>query len=175
MTYSVHHARSALRHRKAWPLVQISSRFTVALHTLLCIVYFSGSYKLTSSFIASSVGVNPVIIRNVLGKLKEAGIVEVEAGVGGASLVRDPREVTLLDVFNAVESVDGQLFAFHVAPNPACPVGKRIHPVLDGELAAAQQALESHLASRTHADLAATMEGLVEGDTGEGTWLTLPL
>lgn len=163
------HAESTLTNssQKGLPL-QISSRFTVALHTLLCIAYFSGSYKLTSGFIASSVGVNPVVIRNILGKLKEAGIVEVEAGVGGASLVRDPSEVTLLDVFNAVESVDGQLFAFHGAPNMACPVGRRIHPVLDGELAAAQRALEDRLRSRTLADLLATLNELPADEADKG-------
>ena len=142
--------------------MQISSRFTIALHTLLCIVNFSGDYKLTSSFIASSVGVNPVIIRKVLGQLKDAGIVAVEAGVGGASLERDPSEITLLDVFNAVESVEGPLFSFHADPNPACPVGRRIHPVLDAELDAAQAALEARLKSRTLADLVSVMEGLMD-------------
>ena len=157
----------AKRPQSERPSVQISSRFTVALHTLLCIAYFSGSYKLTSGFIASSVGVNPVVIRNILGKLKEAGIVEVEAGVGGASLVRDPSEVTLLDVFDAVESVDGQLFAFHGAPNMSCPVGRRIHPVLDGELVAAQRALEDRLRSRTLADLLDTLNKLSDDEAVE--------
>ena len=66
--------------------MQISSRFTIAVHTLLCIARFSGSQKVTSAFIAGSVNVNPVVIRRTLGQLKEAGIVLVEAGVGGATL-----------------------------------------------------------------------------------------
>lgn len=61
--------------------MQISSRFTIAVHTLLCIARFSGSQKVTSAFIAGSVNVNPVVIRRTLGQLKEAGIVLVEAGV----------------------------------------------------------------------------------------------
>lgn len=133
--------------------MQISSRFTIALHTLLVTARFSGELKVTSNFIGSSVGVNPVIIRRTLGQLKEAGIVAVEAGVGGASLVRDPAQVTLLDVFRAVESVEGPLFSFHERPNPQCPVGRRIHPVLDGELLAAQRALEDRLAQTTLQDL----------------------
>lgn len=125
--------------------MQISSRFTVAVHILLCIACFDGKVKTTSSFIAGSVGVNPVIVRKTLGQLKAAGLVEVEAGVGGASLARDPADITLLDVFRATESVNGNLFSFHERPNPKCPVGRSIHRVLDGELAAAQKALEERL------------------------------
>lgn len=43
--------------------MKISSKFTVAVHTLLCIYRFNKEYKVTSDFIAGSTGVNPVIIR----------------------------------------------------------------------------------------------------------------
>ena len=104
--------------------MQISSRFTVAVHILLCIAYFDGTLKTTSTFIAGSVGVNPVIVRKTLGQLKAAGLVEVEAGVGGASLARNSADITLLDVFRATESVNGSLFSFHEHPNLKCPVGR---------------------------------------------------
>ena len=135
--------------------MQISTRFTIAVHTLLCIGYFSPEQKTTSAFIAASVNVNPVVVRRTLGQLKAAGIVTVEAGVGGASLARPADKITLLDVFNAVESVNGNLFDFHDKPNPACPVGRNVHAALDGELEAAQNALEACLAGTTIADLLA--------------------
>lgn len=134
--------------------MQISSRFTIAVHTLLCIAYFDGTLKTTSNFIAGSVGVNPVIIRKTLGQLKDAGLVSVEVGVGGASLAKDPAGITLLDVFRAAESLGSDtLFSFHERPNPKCPVARLIHPVLDGELAAAQAALEERLRQTTLQDL----------------------
>ena len=108
--------------------------------------------KLTSDFLAGSVNVNPVVIRNTLGKLKKAGIVRVEAGIGGASLARDPSDITLLDIFNAVET-DTDLFHFHENPNPQCPVGRSVHPVLGEQLASVQSAMESHLASISLNDL----------------------
>ena len=80
-------------------------------------------------------------------------MVKVEAGVGGASLAKDPSEITLLDVFDAVSAVDDVLFAFHDAPNPACPVGKNIHAVLDEKLESANQALRDDLAKTTLKDL----------------------
>lgn len=134
--------------------MQISSRFTVGVHTLLCIAYFKDK-KVTSNFIAASVGVNPVVVRRALGQLKAAGLVTVEAGVGGASLARAPEDITLLDVFDAVEAAPDDLFSFHEAPNPACPVGGSIHAVLDGKLASAQNALRADLGKTTLADLLA--------------------
>ena len=132
--------------------MQISSRFTVGVHILLCIAYFKEE-KTTSTFIAESVNVNPVVVRRTLGMLKTAGLVAVEAGVGGAALTKDPSDITLLDVFDAVDAVDEQLFSFHDQPNPSCPVGRSIHSVLDDKLESAQDALRNDLAKTTLADL----------------------
>ena len=57
--------------------MQFSFRLPVATHILLCIERFKDEYKTTSTFLASSVNVNPVIIRKTLGQLKAAGLVEV--------------------------------------------------------------------------------------------------
>lgn len=138
--------------------MRYSSRLTVAAHILMCIRYFHGKEKLTSDFLAGSVNVNPVVVRNILGKLKKAGLVKVEAGIGGASLARDPADITLLDVFNAVET-DTDLFHFHENPNPECPVGRSVHPVLGEQLASVQSAMERHLESITLKDL---MSGISE-------------
>ena len=55
--------------------MQISTKFTIAVHIITCIDYFKDTLPVTSSFLAGSVGVNPVIIRGVMSKLKEAGII----------------------------------------------------------------------------------------------------
>ena len=109
---------------------------------------FKGQYKITSDFIAGSVGVNPVIIRNILGQLKSAGLVEVAAGVGGAVLTKSPEEITLLDVFQAVE-VNEDLFHFHEHPNPNCPIGKEIHSILGNKLEHIKKTVELELSSTT--------------------------
>ena len=133
--------------------MKITSRFTVAVHTLLAIYAFEGERKLTSEFIASSVNVNPVVIRRTLQSLKAAGFVDVRAGTGGAVSVKKASEITLFDIYSAVDCVDGNLFNFHENPNPECPVGKNIHAVMDVHLADAQAALENELKSVTLADL----------------------
>ncbi|MCD8372307.1 MAG: Rrf2 family transcriptional regulator [Clostridia bacterium] len=129
--------------------MKISTRFTIAVHTLLVIHILGKENKATSEFIASSVNVNPVVIRRTLQDLKKAGLVTVTAGSGGAKLAKKPKEITLYDIYYAVESVDGELFNFHENPNPECPVGKNIHNLLDGHLAEAQMAMENSLKAVT--------------------------
>ena len=137
--------------------MKITSRFTVAVHTLLVINTFQDKVKTTSEFIASSVNVNPVVIRRTMQSLKAAGMIDVKAGSGGARLARRPEDITLFDVYSAVDSVEGDLFHFHENPNPACPVGRSIHAVLDVKLQEAQAALENRLKKTTLADLAGQM------------------
>lgn len=134
--------------------MKITSRFTVAVHTLLAIHTFEQTEKTTSDFLAASVNVNPVVIRRILLSLKAAGMIEVKAGSGGARIVKNLNDITLYDVYRAVDSVDGGLFHFHESPNPSCPVGKNIHALLDRRLDAAQAAMENDLRRTTLADLA---------------------
>ena len=130
--------------------MQISSRFTIAVHILICIETFKEDYKITSDFLASSVNVNPVVIRRLLQQLKKAGIINVKRGSGGAYIEKPLDEITLLDVYNAVECIDnGNLFHFHENPNSRCPVGRNIHSVLDRRLDSIQQAMEREMSSVT--------------------------
>lgn len=134
--------------------MQISSRFTIAIHILACIDTFEKDYKITSDFLASSVNVNPVIIRKILSQLKSAKIVDVQRGSGGASIIKPVEKITFLDIYNAVECIeDGELFHFHESPNLKCPVGRNIHNVLDSKLLQVQNALENELRKITLADV----------------------
>ena len=103
--------------------MQISSRFTIAVHVLICIEAFKNDYKVTGDFLASSVNVNPVIIRRLLQQLKKAGLISVKRGSGGTDTDKPLDAITLLDVYHAVECVeDGELFHFHENPSQLCPV-----------------------------------------------------
>lgn len=134
--------------------MQISSRFTLAIHIFACIDTFKDDYKVTSDFLARSTNVNPVIVRKILSQLKAAGLVEVARGSGGASIARPLNEISFLDIYNAVECVEhGELFHFHENPNMECPVGRNIHVVLDDKLLRVQQAMEKELASITLEDV----------------------
>ena len=121
---------------------------------LVCADYFHDEYLITSEFLASSIQVNPVIIRNIIGKLKAAGMINVSRGRGGMTLAKSFDEITLYDVYKAVDCVNGSLFHFHENPNPDCPVGKNIHNALDGVLSEIQKTFEDKLKGITLKDIA---------------------
>lgn len=131
---------------------QISTRFSIAVHTLSLIAVSPNDC--TGDFIAGSVNTNPVIIRRIIGMLKKAGLVDVRPGVGGASLLKSPDRITLLDVYRAVNATEkDQLFRIHDDPNIKCPVGRNIEQVLQTELRDAQFVMEQRLAQTTLNDL----------------------
>ncbi len=134
--------------------MQISSRFTIAIHMFACMDTFGKDHKVTSDFMAKSVQVNPVIIRKILSQLKNAGLVNVQRGSGGASIALPLNQITFLDIYRAVDSIEqGKLFHFHESPNPNCPVGGNIHRVLDPKLNQIQSAMEKEMQSITLADI----------------------
>lgn len=134
--------------------MQISSRFTIAVHMLACMDIFKDEYKITSDFLASSINVNPVIIRKILSQLKDAGLIEVKRGPGGAAIAKPLNEITFFDVYQSVGCIEeNTLFHFHENPNPDCPVGKNIHQVLDDKLIRIQAAMEQELKTITLADI----------------------
>ncbi|MEX1029172.1 MAG: Rrf2 family transcriptional regulator [Paenibacillaceae bacterium] len=135
-------------------LKQISTRFSMAVHILSLIAV--NSNELTGDFIAGSVNTNPVVIRRIMGMLKKAGLVEVRPGVGGASLLKATEEITLLDVYQAVNVIkENQLFRVHEEPNEQCLVGRNIELVLQSELNEVQSAMEHRLAQTTLSQLTA--------------------
>ena len=134
--------------------MKISSRFTIALHIFVCIYAFGKEDKITSEYLAGSIGVNTVIIRRVLGQLKAKGLVNVARGTGGAEIAKPLEDITLWDVFEAVEILGPEgMFNFQDNPNPDCPAGKNIHKILDGHLHSVQVAMEERLGQITLRDV----------------------
>ncbi len=134
--------------------MRISSRFTIAIHILTAIDTFQHDFKVTSEFLSGSINVNAVIIRRTMQSLKAAGLIEVKRGTGGMAITKPLDEITLLDIFNAVEPLEnGQLFHFHENPNTACPVGRNIHAGLDDKLFSIQQAMEDRMKKITLGDV----------------------
>lgn len=144
--------------------MQISSRFTIGTHVLIMIALQGEKTKVTSDFLAESVGVNPVIIRKTLSQLKKAGLIHVARGTGGAALAKTVDEISLLDIYRAVECLGttGQLFGFHDHPNPDCPIGHNIHDILDGKLAAIQIAMEKEMAQTSLKEVVITTQKKID-------------
>ena len=134
--------------------MQITSKFTIAVHIITAIDYFKDSKKVTSSFLAGSVGANPVIVRNIMGELKEAGIIDISQGKSGIELAKELDDITFYDIYKAVDSVNEEgLFHFHEKPNPECPVGRNIHKAMEGKLTDVQQAMEEKMKYITLAEV----------------------
>ena len=134
--------------------MQITSKFTIAVHVITAIDYFKDHEKVTSNFLAGSVGANPVIVRNVMGNLKEAGIIDISQGKSGISLAKKLDDITFYDIYKAVDSVsDEGLFHFHENPNANCPVGRNIHKAVDEKLLKVQQAMETEMKQITLSDV----------------------
>ena len=127
----------------------ISSRFSVGIH-ILALIEINKSGISTSEFLAGSVNTNPAVIRKIMGMLKNAGLVKVRPGVAGATLAKELSDITLFDVYKAVNVVqENELFTVHDQPNPECPVGRNIQNTIEPLFTAAQFAMEKVLRSVT--------------------------
>jgi Rrf2 family protein len=132
-----------------------NSRLTIAAHALTWIGLYQrrGHEVATSEQIARSVNTNPVVIRRLLAELRKAGLAGSQRGAGaGWRLSRDLAAITLLDVYEAVES--GPIFALHRSvPDPECVVGHGIGPVMATVYDGIEAALRTELAQTTLEDV----------------------
>lgn len=111
--------------------MQISMKCSIAVHCLIFIYEAKGIAKVTSNLLAESTGSNPVVIRNILSALKKAGLIKVPRGIGGAELCAAPSQITLYQIYTALEP-DGlsSLIGIHSCQQRPCPVAQNIRQVL---------------------------------------------
>ena len=133
-----------------------NSRLTVAVHALawMALAHRQGRAALTSAQVAASVNTNPVVLRRSLGDLRQAGLVEVGHGPGaGWSLAKDPDQISVLDIYDAVDR-DDPLFAMHHSePNLECPVGHGIRPALGSIYQGIERAMRDQMKCTSIADV----------------------
>ena len=132
----------------------VATRFAVAIHVLLLLASGRMEGPATSLRLARSVNTNPVVVRRITGLLARAGLVRVRRGPGGAELARAPTDISLGDVWQAVNpGACRPLLPVHADPNPACLVGCSIRGVLGDAFAAAEAAMQASLSRTTLATL----------------------
>lgn len=130
-----------------------STRFAVGVHLLTALAANPGKV-VRSEDAAESANTNPVVVRRLFSLMTTAGLIRARLGPGGGfELARPAEEITLRDVFAALES--GELFTEHRSPPSAsCRVGAHILPVLREATAPAVEALQRELSRTTVADIA---------------------
>jgi Rrf2 family protein len=137
-----------------------SSRFAVAVH-VLTLMAWADDEPLKSEHVAESVNTNAVVIRRMLCELAESKLVVSQSGaMGGSKLARGPEQITLLDIYQAVESRG--VFSLHRhPPNRHCPVGVNIGTVLNQVLDEVDTAVESVLSNITIKDVVSRLQPCV--------------
>lgn len=104
------------------------SRLSGVLHVLLHMAEFEGA--VTSKRLAAVVGTNPVVVRRLMGGLRDLGLVASEKGHGGGwTLACDLGRVTLQDVYVALGS-PGILAMGHRSEAPTCLVEQAVNAAL---------------------------------------------
>lgn len=119
-----------------------NSRLSLALHTL---GHMAGDPErmLTSADIARHAGTNPVVVRRVLGKLRDAQLLSSEKGhAGGWRLALSPHRITLADVYLAL---DETLIA---TQDDASASDCSVENVLRNKVAAVMREIEHDLVER---------------------------
>ena len=139
-----------------------NSRFAASVHVLSYLAYKAGA-PITSAEIASSVDTNPVVIRRLLAALVKARLVTAQKGAtGGFSLASAPDNISLLDIYRAVEPLTDHGVS-RLAPNHKCFVGARIETILKTTFAKAQASFERELADVSIADLRRQLKDVCTG------------
>ena len=112
---------------------------------------------INSTYLASSLNTNPVVVRRILSELQKAGLVHTHAGrAGGAELSKAPHAITLYEIFAAVE--DSGLFAYNPNdPNRQCTLSCEIKSVLEPVFMSATNAVSERLKGIKLADLIAQL------------------
>lgn len=136
----------------------MNTRFAVAVHIVTYLACRRGA-PATSDLVAESVGTHPALIRRLGAQLARAGIVQAQRGArGGATLARRAAEITLLDIYRAVDEDELELIRVHRTANPCCSVGMHMQAVLAERAGAIERALESELSRTTIADIVDAVE-----------------
>lgn len=142
---------------------QISMKCSVALHCLIFIWEAQGKTRVTSKLLAQSTGCNPVVVRTILSSLKKAGLITVQRGQGGAELCRDPEQITLLEIYTALEPEGlSSIIGIHPCDDRPCPVAQNIRRVLSKPYGKIEQAIARTMDSITLASMIQDLESGLE-------------
>ncbi|MBW3087435.1 Rrf2 family transcriptional regulator [Bifidobacterium sp. 82T24] len=148
--------------------MHISMKCSVAVHCLIFMNEAGAGNRVTSALLSESTGCNPASIRALFTALKKAGIIDVQRGNVGARLIRDPKDVTLLDIQNAVEPNGlSTMIGMHAYKGQSCPVAKNIQAVLTPSYEKVEQAAAKAMSTITLAELIDDYHSRINGQDSD--------
>lgn len=128
-----------------------NSRLSLALHTLSHMAGAPDRVR-TSKDIAEHAGTNPVVVRRVLGRLREAGLLTSEKGhAGGWKLARSPQEITLADVYVALD--ESLVAPVDESEKPSCAVEHALYRRVSGVMKDIEKSLIARLSETNIAEV----------------------
>jgi Rrf2 family protein len=135
-------------------VMAVNTQFSIAVHMLASLACCCDR-EATSASLAASVNTSPSFVRRVLAKLSKAGVVETATGKAGACwLARDAKNISLLDVYRAVDAP--KAFSIHTyVEQKGCPVSCQIKSALEKALVKTQKTMEASLAGISLAQIVA--------------------
>lgn len=120
--------------------MKYSTKLSQAVH-ILVFIKLGPSSDLSSTAIAKSIQTNPGCVRQIMMKLREAGLLNSVTGHAKPSLAKEPIDITLLDLYRAVEGTK-PLLHLDTQTNPQCGVGINIQLSLQKYYDEIQEAAE---------------------------------
>jgi Rrf2 family protein len=129
------------------------SRLSGVLHVLLHMA--EQGRPMTSDHLAKAMQTHPVVIRRILGGLRDAGFVHSEKGHGGGwTLAKNLASITMRDVYDAIGS-PGLMAMGNRTEAPGCLVEQAVNAALDTSFRDAEALLLARFDEVTLAQLAA--------------------
>ncbi|MSO44477.1 MAG: Rrf2 family transcriptional regulator [Thermoleophilia bacterium] len=101
-------------------MINVSDRSRVAVAALAELASRNGDAPVPILDVAGCRGIPPHQVEQVFSALRRAGVLQSQRGVrGGYTLRRDPAEVTVLEI---IEAIDGPVGVHEIDPD--CPIGE---------------------------------------------------
>lgn len=131
--------------------MKYSMKVSHAVHIMVFIQTAQG-LPVTSDKIAESIHTNPGCVRQIMSQLRKAGLLKSVTGHPLPELARDPANISLLDIYKAVEN-EKPLLHLDTHTNPECGVGVNIQLALQEFYDKVQKDAEDSMAGISLADI----------------------
>lgn len=123
--------------------MKYSTKLSDAVH-IMAFIEINQDFDLSSTAIATSIQTNPAFVRQIMMKLRKAGLMSSVTGHAKPSLAKPAEQITLLEIYKAVEG-DKPLLHLDTHTNPKCGVGINIQLALLDYYQEIQKMAEEHM------------------------------